>query len=547
MEEVPELFIELFIDFLLILSGGFVAGVICKQRGVSLLVGYLIVGAILGPGVLNWVSQQNHELEYLARGGALLLLFSIGIEFSVEELVRLRRFVVVGGATQMLLVAIPLTLACMAFGFAWQPAILSGFAGALSSTVLVFKSLQEYGQAAEPHGRRAIGILLFQDIALVPLMLLVPMLTGEGAAPTLSAYALLGLTSLFFVLAVLLGRWIWAVSFVPLLARLRSVELIVLAALCVLGGVCLIASWLQLPPAVGALAAGVMLSGNRLSHQVDTIVLPFRETFAAVFFVTLGTLLQPGEILTEPLLLTAGVIGMLALKASAAALALRLVGLQWRPALGMGLGLAQLGEFSFLIVATAAERGVIGRSDYDRMLFIGLGTLILTPLLLKLGLRWARHSEEKHVDRPSGPHHPVQHAVVIGIGPIGRQVASRLELMGVNTCLVDLSPINLQSFAQHGFHTISGDARDPDVLRRAGAVSSRLIIVSVPNDDIAMKIVPTIRELNSTATVLVRCRFQANVPILKSAGANTVISEESEAAGALIRWCEQSVAAASTD
>ncbi len=399
------------IDLLTILVAGLVAGAICKRIGLSLLVGYLVVGALVGRGAFDLVAQENHELEYLARAGALLLLFSVGIEFSVEELVRMSRFFLIGGVAQMSLVAVPLAATCWAFGMTPNTAILAGLAAALSSTVLVFKALAEWGQTATPHGRRAIGILLFQDVALVPLMLLVPLLTQTGDSPTVVTYGLLALKSLFFIVAVVVLRRLIGHSVVPQLTQLRSVELVVLFALSVLGGMCWGASRLGLPPAIGALAAGMMLSGNRLSKQVDTIILPFRETFAAVFFVTLGTLFNPRVFMQEPLLLTAGLIGILLLKSTAAAVALKIIGLNWKAALGMGLGLAQLGEFSFLILAEGLGRGIFTSENHSRMLFVAMGTLILTPQLLKLGLRWTGGmSDENAAAIPSQlDHRPIQH------------------------------------------------------------------------------------------------------------------------------------------
>ncbi|HUG68788.1 MAG TPA: cation:proton antiporter [Pirellulaceae bacterium] len=528
---------------LIVLTAGLLAGAVCKRIGVSLLVGYLIVGALIGEGVLGFVSQENHQLEYLAHGGALLMLFAVGIEFSLEELVRLSRYILLGGIVQMVLVAVPLTAACLLFGMTWNAALLSGSAGALSSTVLVFKALAEWGQTASPHGRRAISILLFQDIALVPLLLLVPLLTQQGEPPTIAAYAILAGKSLIFVTGVLVGREAIGRWFVPTLAGLRSVELVVLFALCILGGVCWGAYKLGLPAAVGALAAGIMLSGNRLSKQVDTIVLPFRESFAAIFFVTLGTLLNPGLVLDEPLLLMAGLGAMLMLKSVAAGVALRLVGLNWKAAFGMGLGLAQLGEFSFLLLAVGVEQGLISGADYNRMLFVAMGTLILTPQLLKLGLRWTGGVPREHGPSNLGGFgdQSAQHAIVIGIGPIGRQVTSRLELMGVDVCLVDQSPINLHAFGQQGFQTVAGDARDTQVLQRADVASCDLVVVSVPDDDIAREVVRAVRGLNSTASIVVRCRYQGNIGRARKAGANAVISEEAEASGALMRWCERYV------
>ncbi len=526
---------------LIVLSAGLIAGTLCKRLGVSLLVGYLVVGALLGSGVLGLVSQHDHELEYMARAGALLLLFSVGIEFSLEELVRMSRYFLVGGSVQMLLVAIPLTLLCFGFGMSWNAAVLIGSAAALSSTVLVFKALAEWGQTATQHGRRAVGILLFQDVALVPLMLLVPLLTNSGEPPTAAAYLALAGKSIVFVLAVLVFRIVIIRWIVPLLAELRSIELFVLFALSVLGGVCFGAYQLGLPPALGALAAGIMLSGNRLSQQIDTIVLPFRECFAAVFFVTLGTFLDPFLFLNEPVLLTVGLVFILVLKTSAAAVALRLNALSWKAAIGMGLGLAQLGEFSFLLLAEGVRQDVISSEDYKRLLFVSLGTLILTPMLMKVGLRWTSGNRDEHdlQSLNAVEEDRAKHAIVIGIGPIGRQITSRLEIMGIDVCLVDQSPINVYAFAQQGFSTVAGDARDPDVLSRADAVNCRLAVVSIPDDDAAGQIVRTFRALNPTASIVVRCRFQSNINGLKLAGASGVVSEESEASVALMGWCEK--------
>jgi CPA2 family monovalent cation:H+ antiporter-2 len=224
------------IDLLIVLAAGLLAGAACKRLGVSPLVGYLVVGGLIGNGALGLVTQENHELEYLARTGALLLLFSVGIEFSIEELFRLSRYFLIGGTVQMMLVAVPLTATCMAFGMTWNAAILAGTAGALSSTILVFKALAEWGQTATPHGRRAIGILLFQDVALVPLMLLVPLLTNTGQPPSVAAYAVLVGKSLIFVAGVVLLRQVIRRWIVSMLAQLRSVEIALLFALSLLGG-----------------------------------------------------------------------------------------------------------------------------------------------------------------------------------------------------------------------------------------------------------------------------------------------------------------------
>lgn len=532
---------QIVTDILIVLAAGLIAGTVCRRLQASLLIGYLVVGALIGKGGLHLAFRHHDQVEHLAEVGALLLLFSVGIEFSLDELYRLSRFFFVGGMLQMSLVAVPLIGVTLAFQMPWNVAVLLGFACALSSTVLVFRALTELGQADSPHGKRAVGILLFQDVALVPLLLVIPMITGKGDPPTISAFALLGATSTVFVAGVLVVRHVVRRWIVPLLANLRSVELVVLFTVCALGVICCAAHELGLPAAVGALAAGLTLSGNRLSKQIDTILLPFRETFAAIFFVTLGMLLEPLEFFRQPVLLTSLLLGVVAIKTGAALIALKAIGLSWRASAGMGLGLAQLGEFSFLLVAEGVSEGIISTENYGRVLFVALGTLILTPWFLKLGLKLTADSAStesvRHRIAPRDT--SVVHGLVIGVGPIGRQLASRMETMGIDVCLVDLSPINLYAFAQLGYRTISGDARDPDVLERCGIKSTQCAVVSVPDDQIAIDIVKSLRAANSECSILVRCRFETNVVPLANAGAVEVVSEEAEAAGRLLHYWEK--------
>lgn len=528
--------VPLVANLLLVVAAGLAAGIVCKRLGVSLLVGYLLVGTLLGAGGFGLHSGEGHDLQLVADLGAMLLLFSIGIEFSLEELLRMRRFFLLGGTLQMILVAAPLIGLEILIGVPWRPAVLLGAAASLSSTVLVFKALEEWGQAGSAAGRRAISILLFQDVAIVPLMLAIPLLTGieEHEGPPLP---LLVLYAAIFVASVPILRWLvanWAAS---LLASLRSTELVVLFSLMTLGMMSVAAHAAGLPAALGAFAAGMILNGNRLSNQIDAVILPFRETFAAVFFVSLGTLMQFGEVFEAPLISLLGVAATLMVKTGAAAVALRLLGLAWRPALGMGLGLSQLGELSFLLLSQGLRSGLLTEEIHNRMLFIALSTLVLTPQLLRTGLRWAG-DQPSALAEPSGLLAPVSGAaksLVIGLGPIGSQVASRMEIAGLDVCLIDLSPVNLHRYAQQGFRTVAGDASDPDVLGHADAAECRIAVVTVPDDRAALLIVAAIRALNAQCTIVVRCRYQANVARVRRAGADTVVSEEAEASGAILR------------
>ncbi len=529
--------LSLVYDLMILLSAGLIAALTCRRLKISILIGYLVVGAIVGHGVLGWVRDDDHQLAHFAEVGVFLLLFSIGLEFSIDDLNQLGRKLFIGGGTQMLLVATPVAAVLYGFGADWQSAVLIAAAMAFSSTVLVFRALSECGQVQQPHGRRAIGILLFQDAALVPLLLLVPMLTGGESTVGLAQYVVLGLTSSAFLVAVVGLRYALATWAIPQLANYRSAELVVLFTIVSLSGVTLAAYCVGLPPAVGAFAAGLIFNGNRWSHQIDALVLPFRETFAAVFFVGLGLIFDPQLVWHEPRLLLLLLPGVIVVKAFAAAVALKLTGLPTRTAVAMGIGLAHVGEFAFVLVLLGTDSGVLSERDYQRVVAIAVGSLILTPALIKAGLRWGisdggpSEPSRARLAESSG----TRQAVVIGAGPIGRSVASQLETTGKDVCLIDLSPINLHSFAQEGFRTVSGDATDPRVLALAELSDAGLVVVCVPDDGIALRVVRAIRTANPCGRLIVRCRFQSNIRQLKRAGSDEVVSEESEASLALLR------------
>ena len=534
--------VRIVVELLAVLAVGLVAGAVCRRIGVSMLVGYLVSGAVLGSALPELLSRDTHELEYLAEAGVLLLLFSIGIEFSLADLLRIARPLLVGGSAQFALVAVPVALVGMLLGLSWQAAVLLGAACAFSSTVLVFKVLDEWGQTTSPHGRRAIAILFFQDAAVVPLVLLVPLLAGGADGAGVAAVGLLFAKSIGFLAVVPVGQRVFARWLAPWLARLRSVELIVLFTVVLLGGMTLGAHLLDLPPMIGAFGAGLMLNGNRLTRQIDAVILPFRETFAAVFFVSLGTLIRLDTLLAAPLACLAVVAGVLVLKASAAAVALRLAGLPWRASLGMGLGLGQIGEFALVLLLAGLSQNVIAADTYDLMMFVAVVTLIASPQLLKMGLRLAEGGsmvEREIAIRPVTCQDELRRAAVIGIGPVGSQIASQLEIKGYDVGLVDLSPVNLHGFAQQGFRTVAGNGAEQSVLAVADVENCSVVVVTVPDDHAAMSIVSAVRRRTAGAMILVRCRFQANLPRFRKAGANDVFSEEAEVAVKLVGFLEQ--------
>ena len=530
------MFDDLIYSLLIILAAGLVAGLVCRWLKISVLVGYLIVGAVIGRNSLGWIADKEYEIEALAEVGVFLLLFSIGLEFSLTELWRLRRHLLIGGSVQMLLVAIPVAAVLVSLDLDWSVAVLLAAAAAFSSTVLVFKALSEGGHLNLPHGRRAISILLFQDILLIPLLLAVPLLVGSDETAGIRDFLWLGLASAVFVAAMIVARMILSRWIIPLFARLRSLELIVLFTLVSLAAVTLAAHKLGLPAAIGALAAGLIFSDSRWTHQIDALVLPLRETFSAIFFVSLGLLLDPQLFGSHPLVLLGGLAGIIMLKATAATVALRLTGLDWRAAGGTGLGLAHIGEFAFVLVLLGRTEGLLSDDIYTQFITLAVGSLVLTPVLLNWGFRQAA---AQPFDEPQSlADHSIpagKRAIVVGAGLIGRRVTTFLDTTGYDVYLIDRAPINLHPFAQEGFHTIAGDATDGEIVDLAGGDTASLLAVCIPDDLAAVRIVRHLRSRNETCFILVRCRFQTNVNKLTDAGANQVVSEEAQASVELLR------------
>ncbi|PQO40172.1 cation:proton antiporter [Blastopirellula marina] len=527
---------EVVLDLIVILTAGALSGAFCRRFHISSLVGYLIIGAICGTGGLGLFTSESEALAHLAEIGALFLLFSIGMEISLDEVQEFAFRLLVGGPAQLILVSVPAALLIRSLGFEWPAAILLGSAIALSSTVLVFRALKEAGVQNSVAGVSSISVLIFQDMAIVPLMLMVPLLAGTSDKSWLDL-AKLGLYSLIFLAIIPISGAIVQRIGVPVLQRLRSRELLVLFALTVLGGMCYLAHELGLPAALGAFAAGLILSGNRLTQQVDALILPFRETFAAVFFISLGGLLHFEEALRDPSLILIGLPVILGLKTLGGAIALRCVGVRWPVAFCFGLGLSQVGELSFLLLSEGMQLKLIDADQYNQMLVLAIATLLLTPAMIKYGIRAVGdHLSEvvRHVKKLKRPPSDVKEAVVIGVGPIAKQVASRFEMLGISVCFVDMNAVNTYPLEQLGFRTVTGDATKLITLQQAEVDRAQLVLVSVPSDDAAVAIVRSIRKLNKKATIMARCRYLETRGRLNSSGADLAIDEESHVASALL-------------
>lgn len=488
------------------------------------------------------IRKDEFAFEATTEFGVLLLLFAIGIEFTFDKLAATARYMFIGGSLQMGLTILISIAVNMLFGMNLTSAFVLGCVVALSSTALVYRSVQDVGQADTKRAQATVGLLIFQDLALVPLLLILPKILGAGgdAADGWFANSWLDMAakSGTFCAVVVLAKWANVKLIVPRLAALRSNELVILFAVFTLLGMCCVAGALGLTPALGALAAGVALGENRLTRQIDALVLPFREAFSAIFFISLGMMTDFSYVGQHPFLCASALIGAVALKWVAASTALRVCGMDFRGSLAFGLSISQVGELAFMILSLAYAQGALSDVAYQTTLFVSVASLALTPNMVKFGLtKLGMEPEAPEIGRADLDLDPDLaaainsrggHAVVIGVGHVGGSLAEELTALGKSVCLIDMNPVNLQPFAQRGIATVYGDGSDPEVLREAGAGRAEIVAVTTPRDDVALNVVRACQEANPTAVILARARYRLNVQPMKRAGAEFVFCEEDE-------------------
>ena len=565
-----------------ILFAGFIVGWICKRLNISLLIGYMVVGAIIGQDCfgligsnitsksveISRIKQEVNKnvdattaeeivvetkdeqmeiidktiMECIAEFGVLLLLFAIGVEFTLDKMAAMSKYMFVGGALQMSLTGVPTALFFhFLVGWGWGISILVGFVFSLSSTALAYKSLQDEGVAASHRAKGTLGVLLFQDIALVPMLLLIPVLSGESS-PDVKYWIGMAIKTVIFCLIVIVGKIFMMKYLAAKLAKMRAKQLLIALVLALLMGLCSLAVLFGLTPALGALAAGIVLGENRLTSQIEALFEPFSESFSAMFFISLGMLMDFHILQTHPWLCFGSLIAVILLKTIAAGCSLKICGFKNRSAIGYGLCMAQVGELAFMLLMVASEKNMINDVPYHVILFLSVASMVITPHLVKTGV-WISRSDVEPSDDVQGKS-PIQHAldsgsldhvIVIGVGHIGTLLAARLETMGKVVSVIDYSPINIYRFAQEGITAISGDAAKPDVLTKAGIEKASAVFVTIPDDMIALDIVRACRDMNPESSILCRVRYNLNIKLLQRAGADMVVCEETTVCNALLK------------
>lgn len=520
-------------DLFFVLAIGAPIAFLCARLHLPTLVGFLITGLVVGEHATGLV-DDHHRIELLSEVGIVVLLFTIGVELSLDHLLRMWRTVVLGGGAQVLLTALAATGVSQLLGLETRQSLFIGFVIALSSTAIVLRLLSERAETTTPPGKQAIGILVLQDFAIVPMALLVPALSGSDDGSAEKIALTLVKAAGVVVLSLLVARRV-----VPRLLRAviatRSRELFVLTILALVLGTAWATSELGLSLSLGAFLAGLVVSESVYGHHALSTVLPFRDALSAVFFVSVGMLIDIGYIAQNALLVLAVTALVLAGKALLVALVVRFVG---RQPLGVsvatGLMLSQVGEFSFLLLHIGNRYPILDPGTSNLLLATTGVSMATAPLMLRLGPALARRVESATTGaRAAAPQEAEttdSDVLIIGYGVCGRSVARALSEVGTPTSILELNPRTVEEQARQGVQIHFGDATHETALVHAGVRGARVVVVTLPDAASARSVVTAVRALHPGAHLVVRTRLLAEVDALRKLGAHEVVPEEFEVA-----------------
>src|SRR5437773_4939089 len=501
------------------------------------LPGFIVAGVLLGPNALGLVSDV-HQVESLAEVGVILLLFTLGIEFSLSRLREMGRQVIVGGGAQVgLTVALSCVLA-MALHLSWRVSLLVGFLVPISSTAIVLKGLTDKGEIDAPHGRLATGVLIFQDLCVVPMMLVLPFLAGRSGGGAGALFLALGKAVLVVISVLVLARTVVPRVLAEIL-KTRSRELFLIAVILVGTLTALGTAAAGASLALGAFLAGLVISESDYGHQAMAELLPFRDVVISLFFVAVGMLVQLDVVLQHPALTFAGVAVLLSGKTLTAAVGPALLGYSARVALLAGLAVSQIGEFSFVLAREGRAAGLLPGALDQRFLAVAVFTMILTPFLLQGGPALLdRLDRVIRLDRVLPGLRPQEvapatepladHVVIAGLGLNGRNLAAALRAIRVPYLIVELNPQTVRHARAQGEPAFYGDATREEILRALGVDRARLFVVAISDPAATRRMVRVARGLNPTVHIIARTRYVVEIPELARLGANVVIPEEFE-------------------
>jgi len=507
-----------------------------KKMHIPFIIGYFITGIIVGPFGLHLITEE--QVALLAELGVILLMFTIGLEISLKNLLSMKRVVLIGGGLQMVITTTLIWIALQFAGISSNTAIFLGMMVSTSSTAIVLNLYQSKGQMSTKHGKIALGILIFQDLAVVPMMMLAPILAGTTDTDLLGT--VLNFVIGLGILAVILVAAIYLVpKFLQRVALTRSSELFIISIVTICLGIAWLMSLNGVSLALGAFLAGVAISESDYSHEVVGQILPFRDLLTSFFFVSIGMLLDLTFLAENLLFLIILAFALVGAKLIVTFISVKAIGIATGVAFLSAFGLSQIGEFSFVLGATGYSSGILSDTVYQVFLAVSIMTMIMTPTLISIAPKFVDRffptpvPEGSGYSSPSGSSEdelPVGHVIIVGYGLTGHYVAKALKKVSIPYVILELNPDTVTNEKKLGENIHYGDASREGVLEFAGIKKAQTIVVSIPQMDTIKAILTTARRMNPKIGIITRSRYISETAELYRLGADEVIVDEKEAA-----------------
>jgi len=508
--------------------------VLCRLLALPVMLGYLTVGLLIGPHALGWIPDAP-QTHHLAEFGVVFLMFSIGLEFSLAKLHTMRRVVFGLGSAQVAATSLFVLAISWLFGLDWRAGLALGGVLAMSSTAIVSKLLAERAELNSPFGQQIMGVLLFQDLAVVPLLIGIPALASDSGdfAPALGFALLKGAAALAVLL--LFGQRLMRPWF-HLVAQQKSAELFMLNVLLITLGLAYLTDLAGLSLALGAFVAGILIAETEYRLQVEEDIRPFRDVLMGLFFVTIGMMLDLREVASSFGWVLLLLLGLLVSKAAIVAGLARLFGIGWGVALHAGLGLAQAGEFGFVLLADAGSVHLLDDRVSQIVLAAMLLSMLAAPFLLQHADRIVRRISPDAWMYQAMQMHQIAvrsmatsgHVIICGYGRSGQALARFLAQEGVRFVALDMDSGRVRSAAAEGHEVMFGDAARREILQAAGVARAKAVVVSYNDRHSALRILRNVREMRPGLPVVVRTSDDSQMEVLRRAGAAEVVADVQE-------------------
>ena len=525
---------------ILILLGFSVVIVFTLQRlKIPSIIGFLLTGVIIGPYGFSLISAIE-EVEILSEIGVILLLFVIGMELSIKQLASIKKTVFIGGFLQVGITVIVAGLIYYFLEYSWNEAVFVGFLFSLSSTAIVLKTLHDRNEISSPHGRNALAILIFQDIIVVPMMLITPLIAGESANIEMRILSLLLKTAIVLVITFISARYI-VPQLMHIVAKTNSKELFLLVTITLCFAVAFLTSEVGLSLALGAFIAGLIVSESEYSHQATSIIMPFRELFTSFFFVSVGMLLDLSFFLNNILIILLLVLLVFILKSSIASIAVAILKYPTRTVLLTGLSLFQVGEFAFILSKVGIEYNLLSAQTNQYFLSVSIVSMMLTPFVIivsenianrfigvskKFGLDGTFIHEKGKIE--SANHELENHLVIIGFGMNGSNLAKAAESSSIPYVVIEINAEIVKREKEKGLPIIYGDATQDHILETVHISNARVAVIAISDNLTTKRIIKNIRSHSDSLYLVVRTRYVNETSELIALGADEVIPEEFE-------------------